>query len=90
MKPLKTIQLVIMMGVMIFYSELSQASETKRSKTINFEDELVEGINRKPLDQFNQISEINGSEKEHLYRKRKTFRDRTKTLMREWKIGDLK
>jgi hypothetical protein len=79
---------VMMSWIFIQHSTVAHAIESKRSKSINFEDELVEGINRKPLDQFNQISEINGSGTQHLYRKRKTFRDRTQILKREWKIGE--
>jgi hypothetical protein len=90
MKSIQIITLFFTHAIAIFTLSTSHASETKRSKNINFEDELVEGINRKPLDQFNQISEINGSSSEHLYRKRKTFRDRNKILKREWKIGEIK
>jgi hypothetical protein len=66
---------------------LVNATENKRSKSINFEDELIEGINRKPLDQLNQISERNGYANGHLYRKRKTFQDRNRTLFKEWNRG---
>jgi hypothetical protein len=56
---------------------------SKRSKSINFEDELVEGINRKPLDSFNQISEQNRKNMNHLYRKRAGFADRDEQLISE-------
>jgi hypothetical protein len=62
------------------------AQDTKRSKNINFEDELVEGINRKPLDAFNQISERNKKSKNHLYKKRSGFSDRDETLLTEMRL----
>ena len=52
----------------------------------NFEDELVEGINRKPLDAFNQISERNKKAKNHLYKKRSGFTDRDETLLTEMRL----
>lgn len=73
--------------LILFIPLLVNASENRRSKTISFEDELIEGINRKPLDQLNQISERNGSGNSHLYRKRKTFQDRNRILFREWNHG---
>ena len=62
------------------------AQDSKRSKSINFEDELVEGINRKPLDAFNQISERNKKSKNHLYKKRSGFSDRDETLLTEMRL----
>jgi hypothetical protein len=62
------------------------AQDSKRSKSINFEDELVEGINRKPLDAFNQISERNQKNKNHLYKKRSGFSDRDETLLTEMRL----
>ena len=62
------------------------AEDSKRSKNINFEDELVEGINRKPLDAFNQISERNKKSKNHLYKKRSGFSDRDETLLTEMRL----
>ena len=67
---------------------VAHAGNSKRSKSIHFEDELVEGINRKPLDSFNQISELNESDTLHLYRIRKGFSDRNQILLREWKKGE--
>ncbi len=64
------------------------SADLKRSKSINFEDELVEGINRKPLDSFNQISELNESKNRHLYLKRSTFADRNRSLLKDMKNGE--
>lgn len=59
----------------------------KRSKSINFEDDVIEGINRKPLDSFNQISESNNKKKNHLYRKRAGFQDRDSVLLTEMRLA---
>jgi hypothetical protein len=72
----------------IFTSSLSFAQDdTKRSTSINFEDEVVEGINRKPLDSFNQLSEQNGRGKNHLYHKRAGFQDRDEILLSEMRLA---
>jgi len=56
----------------------------KRAKVIDFEDELVEGMNRRPLDSLSQIGE-NGKKKKkpHLYRKRIGFRSETQETLTE-------
>jgi hypothetical protein len=58
-------------------------TSNKRTKVIDFEDEVVEGVNRKPLDSLNQISERNGHKKNpHLYRKRSGFKSETAENLR--------
>ena len=69
-----------------FFTLQSDALEGKRSTSINFEDEMIEGINRKPLDSVNQISERDGRGKKHLYRKRAGFSDREKALTQELRL----
>lgn len=55
----------------------------KRQKVIDFEDELVEGMNRRPLDSLSQISEKDKKKrKPHLYRKRASFRSETVETLR--------
>jgi len=71
---------------LLFVASPTRAQDSKRSKNINFEDELVEGINRKPLDAFNQISERNKKNKDHLYKKRSGFSDRDETLLTEMRL----
>lgn len=61
---------------------MSWAGEaSKRSKSINFEDDVIEGINRKSLDSVSQISENDAHKKAHLYKKRATFADRDQSLL---------
>ena len=59
---------------------------SERKTSIKFEDEVVEGMNKNPLDSVEQISQQD-SEGQHLYRKRKSFKDQTPTLIREMGFG---
>jgi hypothetical protein len=72
--------------IIILFSSTSYSGENKRSKSINFEDELVEGINRKSLDSVNQLSEFEANQRKHLYRKRSGFVDRDRLVMDELKL----
>jgi len=55
----------------------------KRQKVIDFEDEVVEGLNRRPLDSLSQISEKDKKRrKAHLYRKRVSFRSESMETLR--------
>ncbi|MFL5814307.1 MAG: hypothetical protein ACJ763_12070 [Bdellovibrionia bacterium] len=52
--------------------------KAKGQKVIDFEDEVVEGLNKRPFDSLSQISERNKKRrKPHLYRKRVGFRSET-------------
>ena len=67
----------------------AQAEEkTKRAKVIDFEDELVEGMNKRPLDSLSQLGE-NGKKrkKPHLYRKRIGFRTETQETLSETRFA---
>jgi len=56
----------------------------KAKKTIDFEGEVVEGLNQEPLDAMNAISDKKERAKHsHLYLKRKDFRDNSDELVRE-------
>jgi hypothetical protein len=53
------------------------------AKVIDFEDELVEGMNKKPLDSLSQVSERDRKRhRPHLYRKRAGFRTETAETVR--------
>jgi len=65
------------------FAATSVAGE-KRLKTIDFEDELVEGLNKRNLDSLSYLGEREEDRnRKHLYRKRATFRGETKELLRE-------
>jgi hypothetical protein len=54
---------------------VNATTAAKRSKVIDFDDEVVEGLNKKPLDSLNEISERDKRHKKpHLYLKRVGFR----------------
>lgn len=60
------------------------ASPSTRSKVIDFDGDLVEGINRQPLDSLSQISRKNKRKNApHLYLKRSGFRTEIQTTLRE-------
>ncbi len=61
-----------------------KSTQGKRQKVIDFEGELVEGVNRKSLDSLSQISESKKRFlKSHLYRKRQSFRSEITETLRE-------
>jgi len=62
------------------------APPTNRQKVIDFEDSLVEGMNKRPLDSFSQISERDRRKKLHLYRKRSGFRTENQTTLEEMRF----
>ena len=56
----------------------AQPEGPKRSKVIDFEGELVEGMNKKPLDSLAQITDAERRRRgAHLYRIRRGFRKET-------------
>lgn len=62
------------------------AKERKGAETqvIDFEDELIEGLNKSPLDSLSQISEQEGKKNRiHLYKKRVGFKSETRESLRE-------
>ena len=59
------------------------AADSKRQKVIDFDDETIEGLNKRPLDSLSQISEKDKRKrKPHLYRKRAGFRSETTETLR--------
>lgn len=55
----------------------------KRSTKIDFEDALVEGMNKQPLDSLSQLAEDDAHRRYRLYRKRGGYRDLHETLLEE-------
>ena len=75
--------------LLLFASYASYASDTatklpSRQKVIDFEDEMVEGMNKRPFDSLSQISEAGRKHRRpHLYRKRASFKSETAETLRE-------
>ncbi len=79
-------------GVVVYALSLAQASanghnadkHSDRQKIIDFEDEVVEGLNKKPLDSLSQISEKNKKKgRPHLYKKRVGFKSEIDETLHE-------
>ncbi len=81
-KTLVHLSLVLMLVAGVF--EVVTLAAGSRSTVIDFEGALVEGINKRPLDSFNQLSDQDkGRRKLHLYRKRQGFRTETRETLKE-------
>jgi hypothetical protein len=86
MKPLSIRKLILTLiaAPALLLTVISAQGGDKRSKVIDFEDEVVEGVNKRPLDSLSQISEKDKKRrKPHLYRKRAGFRAETREVVRE-------
>lgn len=85
------IRLSFVLLLMMSFSWCAFAQEgvrfsNKRSKVINFEDEVIEGVNRKSLDSVAQITEQNRKNKIRLYQKRVGFSDLNKDLVNQVRL----
>ncbi len=71
--------------VFIFFEGLClNAYSGDRQKVIDFEGDLVEGLNQRPWDSLKTLSEKDKRRKKaHLYRKRKSFKTETRETLRE-------
>ena len=58
------------------------ARADERSKNIEFENEVIEGENRRGMDSLTQISEGADNKKTRLYEKRQSFQDENQELLR--------
>ncbi len=59
------------------------AGNLERKKQIQFEDELVEGMNRNPFDSLEHIANQDMRDSSHLYKKKQHFRIEMKQQVRE-------
>jgi hypothetical protein len=57
--------------------------DQQRGKKLDFDGDVVEGVNKQPLDTLNQISEQDRKNRRHLYRKRADFDAESSDLVRE-------
>ena len=78
------LQLCLLITLSSAFAAGNSSSGPKREKVIDFDDEMVEGMNKRPLDSLSQISERDRKRKKpHLYRKRVGFRTETLTSLEE-------
>lgn len=67
----------------LFAFALNALADDKR-KTIDFDAEVIEGINKQPLDSLNQIAEKEKkTQKPHLYNERSAFDDENDQTIRD-------
>jgi hypothetical protein len=63
---------------------LASWSDSERKNSLNFEDAMVESVNKKPLDSLNQINEKDGKKKRsHLYSKKTSLEAEAQSLLNE-------
>jgi hypothetical protein len=75
--------LLSILGFAFTLQDAAASERGSRQKVIDFEDETIEGLNKRPLDSLNQISERDKRRrKPHLYRKRMSFRSETSETLR--------
>ena len=76
--------LLCILGFAFTLQDVSAAEKAgSRQKVIDFDDETIEGLNKRPLDSLSQISEKDRRHrKPHLYRKRVSFRSETGETLR--------
>lgn len=83
MKPSLLLNILFVIGITAGLTVAVPAEAGKRQKVIDFEDEVVEGMNKRPLDSLNQVSEKDRKKRRpHLYRKRAGFRNETYDALR--------
>jgi hypothetical protein len=60
------------------------AAEAQRSGTLNFDEQVIEGVNKRAFDSYSQVSEKGKKgRKVRLYRLRDNFNDSTRLILRE-------
>jgi hypothetical protein len=79
------IHLVVMTLLAVLLGGTALGAESpKRLKSIDFEEDLVEGLNKRPLDSLQSVSDGRGKRrKSHLYRKRTGYRTEIMERARE-------
>lgn len=71
--------LLVFMSLFVMF----EAYAGKREKVIAFDDDLVEGMNKRPLDSLQQLGSANKNRRSHLYRKRGSYPTETKITLQE-------
>ena len=81
---LVVLSLLSILGFAMTLQDASAAAPvSQRQEVLDFDDETIEGLNKRPLDSLSQISEKDRRRhKPHLYRKRTGFRSETAETIR--------
>lgn len=81
-KILKVLCFILISALVQSFTSLSCAED--RSQQLDFEDELIEGMNKKPYDHLSQIGQKKkNKEDDHLYWKRAHFHLETNETLQE-------
>ncbi len=71
--------LPLLLGSALFTSEAAE-----RKKSLDFEEQTVEGLNKRPLDSLNSLADgLNGNRGRHLYSKKTRFHAENKRTLRD-------
>lgn len=77
------VQLTALLVFMSLFVMFEAYAGSKREKVIAFDDDLVEGLNKRPLDSLQQLGSAGNRRKSHLYRKRGSYPTETKITLQE-------
>jgi hypothetical protein len=83
---MKNAQLLVILLSLMSTAALAEGGRgaPKPGTKLDFEDGVVEGMNKRPLDAFHQMSESDkGSKIPHLYKKRTDFVDETTETLKQ-------
>jgi hypothetical protein len=70
-------------------SSKQASAEKSRQKVIDFDGDVVEGVNKRPLDSLTQVSEKEKRRRRvHLYHKRRGFRTEIQETLREMRYAE--
>ncbi|MBS1985421.1 MAG: hypothetical protein JST16_14745 [Bdellovibrionales bacterium] len=80
--------LLLIVLIIAAIGEIAARAESGRTKVIDFENSVVEGINRQPYDSLNQVSDAQKRKnRPHLYRKRAGFSTEIRETLSEMRFA---
>jgi hypothetical protein len=71
----------VVLGLVLF-TLVGRAEDSEKSKKIDFENEVIEGENKKPLDSLTELADSAKRRKSALYEKRQGFQTEDRELLR--------
>jgi hypothetical protein len=86
----RTIENVKYLLILLFIASLARAEQAQRSKNLDFNGEVVEGVNRQSMDaleSFSQKRRTQAKTKTFLYKERDSFQDENDASLRNLITG---
>jgi len=77
----------ILILALISITPPAHSNDADRSKKIDFDGSVVEGMNKKPLDSLSHIADPNSQNRIYLYQKKDSFRSETRQTSRELELA---